>query len=116
MHHLMLVTLEMPDGATSSDARFRAHDLLCEDPSFAGDGGRFGSPLCDWFVIGGRWSGLLTETLLGEAYKAAFEQRIPGDCQGLVHVRACSRRTATASTGSGGNSAERAPPGHPQRL
>ena len=44
MHHLMLVTLEMPDGATSSAARFRAHELLCEDPSFAGDGGRSARP------------------------------------------------------------------------
>jgi len=77
MHHLLLTTLEMRDNATSSEARFRAHELLSEDDSFAGNGGRFGSPLCDWFVIGGRWSGLLTKTLLGEPYMAAFEREFP---------------------------------------
>jgi hypothetical protein len=82
MHHLMLATLEMHDGATSSEARFRAHDLLCEDNSFAGDGGRFGTPLCDWFVIGGRWSGLLTKTHLGEPYQAAFERQFPEMAKG----------------------------------
>jgi hypothetical protein len=77
MHHLMLVTLELPDDATPSDARLQAHNMLCEDPSFAGEGGRFGAPMCDWFVIGGRWSGLLKKALLGEPYRAAFERDFP---------------------------------------
>ncbi len=77
MHYLMLVTLDLLDGETSLDARQRAHDLLCEDDSFCGPGGRFGAPLCDWFLIGGRWSGLLKETLLGQPYKAAFAQQFP---------------------------------------
>src|SRR5690242_12423626 len=77
MHYFMLVTLAMPDGATSLDARVTANDFLLNDNSFCGDGGRFGSPLCDWFVIGGRWSGMLKKTLLGDAYKAAFRQEFP---------------------------------------
>ncbi len=78
MHYLMLVTLTMLAGESSHDARQRAYRLLLEDDSFCRDGGgRFGSPLCDWFVIGGRWSGLLQETLLGDAYQAAFRQEFP---------------------------------------
>ena len=57
MHHLMLVTLSLPDGGNSEDARDSAYDLLTEDDSFCGEGGRFGCPLADWFVLGGRWSG-----------------------------------------------------------
>jgi hypothetical protein len=77
MHYLMLVTLAMPDGATSLDTRRQAMELLLADDSFCGEGGRFGSPLCDWFVIGGRWSGKLQEVLLGDAYNAAFRQAFP---------------------------------------
>ena len=78
MHYLMLVTLTTLAGETSCDARSRAHSLLHEDDSFCGEGGgRFGSPVCDWFVIGGRWSGMLQETLLGDAYREAFRQTFP---------------------------------------
>lgn len=63
MHELLLVTLSVPEGATSEDARRRAHDLLIHDDSFCGEGGRFGVPLCDWFDLGGRWSGMLREKL-----------------------------------------------------
>ena len=54
MHHLMLITLAVTAGATSLDARISAHSKLIDDDSFCGEGGRFGSPLSDWFVIGGR--------------------------------------------------------------
>ena len=77
MHYLMLITLTMQASDTSGDARKRAQALLMEDPSFCGEGGRFYSPLCDWFVIGGRWSGLLQETLLGQAYQDAFKRDFP---------------------------------------
>jgi len=69
MHYLMLITIAMSPGATSEDARCRAYSRLVEDDSFCRDGGgRFGLPVCDWFVIGGRWSGFLQETLLSDAY------------------------------------------------
>jgi len=53
MHHLMLVTLSLDNGG-SDEARHSAYSQLMDDNSFCGDGGRFGSPLADWFVIGGR--------------------------------------------------------------
>ena len=55
MHHLMLITIGMSADATSEDTRCRTFSRLIDDDSFCGEGGRFGSPLCDWFVIGGRW-------------------------------------------------------------
>ncbi len=77
MHFRMLVTTSLPDGATSDDARHTVHDALLNDESFCGTGGRFGSPVCDWFEIGGRWSGLLAETVIGETYRAAMIARFP---------------------------------------
>ena len=77
MHYRMLVTTSLPDGATSEDARHTVHDALLSDESFCGTGGRFGSPLCDWFEIGGRWTGLLAETAIGESYRAALIARFP---------------------------------------
>jgi len=77
MHYLMLVTLGTAAAATSLDARRQAQAELLNDDSFCGEGGRFGSPLCDWFVIGGRWSGRLKQTLLGEPYQAALGRDFP---------------------------------------
>src|SRR5262249_14998085 len=78
MHYLMLITLATEPGETSEQARHRAYGLLVDDTSFVGEGGgRFGSPLCDWFVIGGRWSGYLRKTLMGPPYRAALEERFP---------------------------------------
>jgi hypothetical protein len=77
MHHLMLITLDMPAGATSRDARKHAYSLLQDDESFCGEGGRFGSHVCDWFVIGGRWSGLLAQKLAGQHYQEALRAQFP---------------------------------------
>jgi hypothetical protein len=82
MHHLLLVTLSLDD-AKSARARESAYSQLMEDDSFCGEGGRFGLPRCDWFVIGGRWSGFLKETLLGSRYQDALRQEFPAfvtDC------------------------------------
>jgi hypothetical protein len=87
MHHLMLVTLSLPEGGTSDDARNRAYSLLLEDSSFCGEGGRFGCPLADWFVLGGRWSGMLREAILGQPYKAALEQEFPEFTKGYYPSR-----------------------------
>ncbi len=77
MHYLMLVTLSMPPDSTSLDVRKEAQTRLSQDDSFCGPGGRFGAPLCDWFVLGGRWSGHLQETLLRDAYRDALKLAIP---------------------------------------
>lgn len=75
MHHLMLVTTTLKPDDTSDDIRSRVYHTLLDDTTFCGDGGRFGSPECDWFVIGGRWSGWLTEMLTGKE-----QQRPDDDC------------------------------------
>jgi hypothetical protein len=77
MHHLMLVTLELPNGGSSEEARRSAYSTLIEDHSFVGESGRFGCPLADWFLIGGRWSGYLREAQLGQPYQHALEQEFP---------------------------------------
>jgi hypothetical protein len=77
MHHLLLVTLSLPGGHSSEEARKFAFSQLIDDHSFCGEGGRFSCPLADWFVIGGRWSGMLRESLLGQPYQDAFEQEFP---------------------------------------
>ncbi|HVS34964.1 MAG TPA: hypothetical protein VMS17_05240 [Gemmataceae bacterium] len=82
MHYPMLVTLALEAGATSLDARSAALSQLQSDPSFCGEGGRFGSPVCDWFVIGGRWSGLLAEQPLGQDYQDAFRAEFPQIAEG----------------------------------
>ncbi len=82
MHHRLLITLTLEAGATSLDARISAHSKLLEDDSFCGEGGRFGSPLCDWFVIGGRWSGMLKQKLLGQEYQDAFHREFPEFAKG----------------------------------
>src|SRR5436190_221320 len=77
MHFRMLVTTSLPLDSTSDDARREVYSQLMADESFCGSGGRFGSPIADWFVIGGRWSGLLAETLMGSTYKLALDFRFP---------------------------------------
>jgi hypothetical protein len=86
MHYLMLVTLTLAAGSTSADARNEAYCRLMDDDSFCGDGGRFGFPVCDWFVIGGRWSGTLQETLLGKSYVNALRKKFP-ETEGMVSTR-----------------------------
>ena len=41
-------------------------DTLSNDNSFVGEGGQFGGPIADWFVIGGRWSGELSRATWGK--------------------------------------------------
>jgi hypothetical protein len=77
MHHLILVTLSLDDIGTSDKARDSAYARLSDDDSFVGEGGRFGSPLADWFVIGGRWSGKLPKAIMGQPYQDAMEREFP---------------------------------------
>jgi hypothetical protein len=77
MHHRLLVTLALAADATSLEARETTHSMLIEDNSFCGEGGPFGGPLCDWFVIGGRWSGMLRQQLLPPEYQDALQSEFP---------------------------------------
>ena len=90
MNHLMLVTVWLEDG-TSEDAREDVHDRLIEDDTFRGKGGRFGSTICDSFVLGGRWSGLLRKTLLGQPYLDALEAEFPQFTNGPFPVSLSAR-------------------------
>ncbi len=78
MHYRLLITLDTEPDATSEAVRREAFERLSQDDSFCGQGGHFGSPLCDWFVIGGRWSGYLAEALIGEAYRQDLIASLPG--------------------------------------
>lgn len=74
MHYLMLVTV---DADTSQQARISVFDELSSDATFCGQIGWFGVPVCDWFVIGGRWSGMLAETQMGKPFRDALINRFP---------------------------------------
>jgi hypothetical protein len=58
MHTRFLVTLGKDEADDSQSAREYVYNALTEE-GFVGTG-RWSSGLCDWFVIGGRWSGLLS--------------------------------------------------------
>src|SRR5262245_12379832 len=58
MHYRFLVTCERDVAETSVEARAYVLDTLRQE-GFVGES-RWGGGLCDWFVIGGRWSGDLS--------------------------------------------------------
>jgi len=58
MHYRFLVTFAQDAAETSAEARQYVIDTLREE-NFCSDG-RWGGGMCDWFVIGGRWSGELS--------------------------------------------------------
>ena len=61
MHYRLIVTIDKKHAKTSKEARTHVFNELHADHSFCGEGGRFDSPVADWFVIGGRWSGELSD-------------------------------------------------------
>jgi len=79
----MLITLAIIAGESSQDARTRAYDRLLTDPGFCGEGRRFACPIADWFVIGGRWSGFLAETTMGETFRARLNEQFPDKGRGF---------------------------------
>lgn len=72
MHYRLFVLTDQKNARTSKEARDYVYNELSNDNSFVGDGGRFSSPIADWFVIGGRWSGALTQLLLNQKKLKAF--------------------------------------------
>ncbi len=77
MHFRMFVTSSYSDDADSLTVRSSVFHTLASDESFCGSGGIFGSPVCDWFEIGGRWSGVLAIAQIGKFYRAAVTARFP---------------------------------------
>lgn len=53
------VLFPVSEARTSKEARQHVMDELSKDPTFVNESGRFTLPICDWFVIGGRYSGQL---------------------------------------------------------
>jgi len=66
MHFRLFILTNKENAKTSQEARDYVYQQLENDNSFVGDGGRFSSPIADWFVVGGRWSGVLTQLLLDQ--------------------------------------------------
>lgn len=65
MHHRYFVLTDKANAKTSLQARTYVESWLNEE-GFAGEGTRFSSSFCDWFVIGGRWSGELVKRFLDQ--------------------------------------------------
>ena len=64
MHYLYFVAINKE--VAGDDPVAKVNEIL-EGNSFAGnEGGHWGSSRCDWYQVGGRWSGYLTEILLDD--------------------------------------------------
>lgn len=69
MHYRLIVTFDKKHAKNSLEARGYAFKTLGSDPTFCyadAQPGLFASGVCDWFVIGGRWSGELTNAKLDQ--------------------------------------------------
>lgn len=80
MHARLLVIVDKEEVKTSEEAQQLAFEVLCSE-NFVGEGSRFGSPVGDWMVNGGRWSGELTKARLDKNKLEAFEKEF-GDKYG----------------------------------
>jgi len=86
VHYRMFVTFDKGNAKTSKEARDYAYDTLLNDSGFSSEGSRFGSPVCDWFVIGGRWSGLLSTVSWG---KKLYKQIRKMEKEADIQIRGC---------------------------
>jgi len=71
------VLFPVEKASTSLEARQHVMNELSDDPTFVGEGGLFASPVCDWFVIGGRWSGKLYRKSLRDEFWNQAKQLQP---------------------------------------
>lgn len=81
MHVKSYVLVPVTEATSSLEARKYVTEVLGDDPTFVGKEGRFATPVCDWFVIGGRWSGTLCpKELIDEFYgqvRKVFDKENP---------------------------------------
>ena len=75
MHFVLYVMTDKGNAKTSMGARAYVYDWL-EREGFASEGSRFHSPIADWMVIGGRWSGEFTKKSLDDEKIKAFEKEV----------------------------------------
>jgi hypothetical protein len=81
MHSLYFVRIEK---ARDAEEAKRKADAVLEENSFAGDGGYYCVPKADWYVIGGGWSGFLTDiTPEGKRAEADIRAMLKADYPGL---------------------------------
>lgn len=74
MHHLLLVTKSADGFKSAEECKSSVKNELEQDSSFVNeDDGRFHGPICDWFVMGGRWSGHLQKIDGYDYYKSAMK-------------------------------------------
>jgi hypothetical protein len=71
MHYSFFVTLGRERAASSEEAREDVYDTLREE-GFCSKG-RWGGGMADWFVIGGRWSGILSRHSWAQEITAQME-------------------------------------------
>jgi len=71
MRSLYFVKLRKERAASSKEAIRKAHREL-DQHSFCEQGRYFGSGKCDWYVVGGRWSGVLQLAQLGSSFRDAL--------------------------------------------
>jgi hypothetical protein len=71
MHSSFFVTFNKERASSSEEAREYVYDTLMEE-GFCSDG-RWGGGMADWFVIGGRWSGVLSRQSWARKITARME-------------------------------------------
>jgi hypothetical protein len=59
MHNSYFVLVSNEDADTSKEARILAEQILDENSFSYAEGGYFAGGRCDWYVVGGRFSGIL---------------------------------------------------------
>lgn len=73
MHSLYFVKIKKAEN--SLEARQKAYNIL-ESNDFAREGGYFSGSKSDWFVVGGRWSGIFTDkSKVMEAIKPLLDEK-----------------------------------------
>lgn len=83
MHSRLIVLMNKHGAENSLEARRRVDHRLAHE-HFVGEGSLFTSPPSDWFVIGGRWSGFLTELHLDQDKLRAFYKEFESQKLGWV--------------------------------
>lgn len=92
MHNLAYALLPIEEATSSEEARNIVYDFLVNDASFMEDSNasyRFWSPICDYFRIGGRFSGDLTsQNILDEFYRKvnALQGGNPSDSYSVIFI------------------------------
>jgi hypothetical protein len=73
MHYLYFVKVQKDEATSAREAINRAQSILDEEDFVAGEG-YWGGGKCDWYVMGGRWSGELSGlSIEGDFYEEVLK-------------------------------------------